>query len=443
MDRVIVYPGAIPQDTDILSTNKNVMLALGALLRAAFGTSSVVDGFAVTQTLTPSMAVQVGPGAITQLSVVDSTAYGSLAADTADPLVKMGFMLQPTTLTITAPGTAGYSQNWLVEATFSEEDEDPVVLPYYNAANPQLPYSGPGNSGNAQNTLRQQTVSLTLKAGTAAPTGTETTPAPDAGYAGIAVVTVANGQSTIINSNITPYGAVPFIPAKLGPGMVPGFANEQIWTGYSAGTASFTVPAGYTQVRATLTASGAGGGGTDGTANSCGGGGGGSAEATVLIQVTAGEVLTLTYPQGGAGGVGGAAGAAGGTVSIYAGSTMLASLAGPSGGPAGTGGTIVAGGAASSGGSYGNGLSTGPGVTVLKVRPGSAGGAAQLIVANASYINGQGGTPDGAGLLPQIAHSPGAPVMPGAGGYGGVASNGSLGASNGGTGGPSRIMLEW
>jgi hypothetical protein len=81
--------------------------------------------------------------------------------------------------------------------------------------------------------------------------------------------------------------------------MVPGFANELIWTGYSAGTASFTVPAGYTQVRATLTASG--GGGTDGTANSCGGGGGGSAEATVLIQVTAGEVLTLTYPQGGGG----------------------------------------------------------------------------------------------------------------------------------------------
>jgi hypothetical protein len=59
------------------------------------------------------------------------------------------------------------------------------------------------------------------KAGTAAPTGTETTPAPDAGYAGIAVVTVANGQSSIINSNIAPYGAVAFIPAKLAPAWCP------------------------------------------------------------------------------------------------------------------------------------------------------------------------------------------------------------------------------
>src|ERR1700761_5202146 len=95
MDRNIVYPGAIPLDTDILSLNRNTMIALGFLMRATLGTGTVADGLACSPTVPASMSVQVMPGSLTQLSVVDATPFGSLAADTADPLVKMGINLNP------------------------------------------------------------------------------------------------------------------------------------------------------------------------------------------------------------------------------------------------------------------------------------------------------------------------------------------------------------
>ncbi len=44
MDRNLVYPGAIPLDTDILSLNRNAMVALGFLAQACLGTNTVVDG---------------------------------------------------------------------------------------------------------------------------------------------------------------------------------------------------------------------------------------------------------------------------------------------------------------------------------------------------------------------------------------------------------------
>ena len=96
MDRNIVYPGAIPLDTDLLSINRNTMIALGFLMRATLGTGIVVDGLACTPTLPTSMSVQMMPGSLIQLSVVDATSYGSLGADTTDPLVqKWGSILCP------------------------------------------------------------------------------------------------------------------------------------------------------------------------------------------------------------------------------------------------------------------------------------------------------------------------------------------------------------
>jgi hypothetical protein len=44
MDRTIVYPGAIPPDTDILNINRNVLVGIGALNAAVFGTGVVADG---------------------------------------------------------------------------------------------------------------------------------------------------------------------------------------------------------------------------------------------------------------------------------------------------------------------------------------------------------------------------------------------------------------
>lgn len=219
MDRVIIYPGSLPQDVDILQPQRNAMIALGFLAQAVFGPTTVCDGLSCTPTAPASMSVNVGPGTIIQNSVVDQNTYGSLAADTSDALVKCGINIATTVLgPFTPPGTAGFSQNFLIQAALSEQDGGATVLPYYNAANPATPYSGPNNSGSSQNTTRTQTVNLQIKAGSAATTGSQTTPAPDSGFVGLWVVTIANGASSLVASNITMYGGAPFVPFKLVPG---------------------------------------------------------------------------------------------------------------------------------------------------------------------------------------------------------------------------------
>ena len=145
-------------------------------------------------TIPGSLAVTVGPGSIIQLSIVDTLAYGSLLADTSDPLVKLGINLTATSFTLTAPATSGQSINYLIQAALLESDTNPVVLPYYNAANPAQPYSGPNNSGVAQNTCRVQRVQLQLKAGAPANAGSQTTPPVDSGWVGLYVVTVSTGK---------------------------------------------------------------------------------------------------------------------------------------------------------------------------------------------------------------------------------------------------------
>src|SRR5271163_4215484 len=127
MDRQIVYPGAIPLDTDVLNLERNVMIHSGFMAQGAFGTGTQVWGLACGPTSPASMSVVVGPGAIVSQQVVDQNAFGSLAADTADALVKVGINLTSTTLTLTAPSSSGQSINYLIEASFLEQDTTPVV----------------------------------------------------------------------------------------------------------------------------------------------------------------------------------------------------------------------------------------------------------------------------------------------------------------------------
>ena len=143
MDRSLVYPGSIPLDTDILNTNRNAMVALGYLAQAVLGTGTSCRW---TQLLANGAGLadrHVGPGSITTLSVVDTLAYGSLPADTTTSLVKHGINLAATSFTLAPPVTSGQSINYLIQAALQESDTNPVVLPYYNAANPAQPYSGP------------------------------------------------------------------------------------------------------------------------------------------------------------------------------------------------------------------------------------------------------------------------------------------------------------
>lgn len=213
MDRPIVYAGAIPQDKDVLRGNQYAMVSIAKLAAALFGTSSLVNGLAVAPTTPASLQVQAGAGEIYSLESLEATAYGSIAADTTNQVLKQGIALTAQTLNCPAAATPGYSVNYLIEAAYVDTDTDSTVLPYYNASNPTQAYAGPNNTGTSQNITRKGACNIVVKAGTEAATGSQTTPSPDAGYVGIAVVTVANGQTTITSANITKYPNAPILPS--------------------------------------------------------------------------------------------------------------------------------------------------------------------------------------------------------------------------------------
>lgn len=237
MDRKIVFPGAIPLETDLLGTNKNAMIALAKLAEILFGTGTIVSGLGVSPTSPASLSVSVAPGQIYALENMDSTDYSSIVADIDHQIVKQGIMLDAATVACAAPGTVGYSINYLIQATFQEVDQDPVLLPYYNSSNPAQPYAGPNNTGLTNNTNRACKCVVAAKAGTASTTGTQTTPSPDVGYVGIGVVTVAHGQTTILSGDISSYKDYPALP-RAG---IAWDAKNKIYTKDISGSGNFTL----------------------------------------------------------------------------------------------------------------------------------------------------------------------------------------------------------
>lgn len=209
-DRVIVYTGSIPQSADMLRTNRNAMVGMGLMALDVFGSGNMATGLACTPTSPASLNVQIAPGRFYSLQNVDNNAYSGLAADTTHQILKQGILADAATLACAAPGTFGFSVNYLIQAAYQDQDTDSTVLPYYNSSNPSVPYSGSGNNGVAQATTRKGIVALSAKPGTPAASGTQTTPAPDSGFVGLYVVTVANGQASIGTGNISVYPGAPF-----------------------------------------------------------------------------------------------------------------------------------------------------------------------------------------------------------------------------------------
>ena len=408
MDRIIVYPGGIPLDTDLLSTNVNTMVAFGALIQAAFGSNVVVDGLAVQPTSPASMSVVVGPGSITQLSPLEQNAYGTLPSDTSDSIVKMGINTGSSSFTLTAPSVAGQSLVVLLEASFQEADANPVVLPYYNAANPAQPYLGPGNSGSAQATSRTQRVQLQMKSGTAAPIGSQVAPPVDAGWTGLATVTLNFGQTAITAANILALPTAPTIPFKL-PTLRPGFSTIQPFTA----SGNFIVPTGVTRLRVRAIGGGGGGAGTDG--NQAGGGGGAGGYVEGVFPVTQGQTVAIAV------GAGGGAGAVGRNPGITGGTSSFGTLAVATGGQGGQNATNTSAGGCGGQGAGGQinliGGSGTSGAINANILAGNGG-------ASALGGGGQGSTVAGASI--SVGQAPGS----GGGGAMGAASiSGSSGAS--------------
>ena len=388
MDRSIVYPGSIPLDTDLLSVNRNAMIALGYLAQAVLGSGTIADGLACTPAVPASLTITVGPGSITQLSVIDALAYGSLAANPADPLVKMGVNTEPTSFTLATPSVAGQSVAYLIQASLQESDADPVVLPYYNASNPAQPFSGAGNAGTAQNTQRVQRAQLQLKAGAPAASGTQTLPPIDNGWVGLYAIGVGYGQTTVTAANIFVLPSAPFVAFKL-PQLRPGFGSG-VQTFY--GSATFTVPAGVTQVEVEVWGAGSGSYASLSGAPSGGGAGGGYARKRVA-GLYPGQLIPVSVGPGGNAGTTGAPASAGASSSFGSyvsatGGALNAQAGVGSPGNGGTPGGIGVGGDVNSSGSSGG---TGFGNT------GGLGGGAPLGGAQNSGTSGVNGTFPGGG----------------------------------------------
>lgn len=333
MDRTIIYPGSIPLDTDLLSINRNSMIAIGSLAQAIFGTGPVVDGLKCLPTSPASLEVFVGPGCLTQFTMVDALEYGSLAPNVANTIVKIGINLNTTSFGVTPPSASGQSINYLIQAAFQESDAKPIVLPYYNANNPGQPYSGPSNSGLPQNTIREQKVQLQLKAGVSANTGAQTTPAVDNGWIGLHVITVSYGQNLIDQAAIKTLPSAPFLDIKL-PSLRSGFG-----TGVRTFTTSgaFVVPSGVTQVEVELWGGGSGTFPSSPSMPGGGGSGGGYARKRVT-GLTPGQSVEVTVGRGGDAGLtnggnpsGGGSSSFGSYVSATGGAlNYLASVSAPS-----------------------------------------------------------------------------------------------------------------
>lgn len=214
MDRQIVYPGQIPLETDLLNTNKFAMTGLAKFAMAVLGTETCLYGLHCMPMSPASMQVIISPGQIYSMQNVDNTSYSSLPADTSQAILKQGLLIEAVTLTLTAPVMAGHSISYLIQVAYEDVDSGETVLPYYNAANPSVAYSGPGNSGKAQPGIRAGVCRVAVKSGISAPTGSQVTPQPDVGFVGAWAVTVTCGISAITAADIIMAPNAPFLPSK-------------------------------------------------------------------------------------------------------------------------------------------------------------------------------------------------------------------------------------
>ena len=203
------------------------MVAIGGLAQAVLGAPQVANGFALNPTIPASLNLTLGAGTVYQTENLEASQWSILPAD-SHVITKQGILLDPYQITFTPPSTVGYSQAFLVQVQYQDVDDTPVLLQYYNSLNPQQPLFGPAGSGTSQNVRRAGAVAVQIKAGVSATTGTQAIPTPDAGWAGLWVVTLSYGQTSLTYGNWALYNGAPIIAAPLPA--IPGNVQARTWT---------------------------------------------------------------------------------------------------------------------------------------------------------------------------------------------------------------------
>ena len=205
MDRPIIYPGQTPAVEDLLGGFRGSYIGLGTLLNAVMDAGTVVaDGCAITKT--GGFGVSIAPGSLHQNLAIapDPNGYGVLGAANSPAGVQY-LAPRATALTLSAGVT------WYIYATgASEQDGNDIVLPYYNASSPAVPFSGANNSGAAQPTTRSDIMTIAAQIGSVPSGGVQ-----------LYTVQVPGGATDLSGATITPSGA--FLSYKL-PGLQPHLA---------------------------------------------------------------------------------------------------------------------------------------------------------------------------------------------------------------------------
>lgn len=212
MNRTIYWSQEQLRSYDLLWFEKDVLAALGGLeVDVAGATTTVVGGAGATQTVSPSLTINLAAARIYQQAAMDSSSFGALGAD-ATTIQQSGFAAAQQIALSTSGIAAGQSRWSLVQAQFSQVDSvragDPTngVLYYYNSSNPSAPFQGPANSATPNNTVRSGVMVYSVVTGAAATTGSEVPPSPISGWVPLYLIDLSFGQTTIINSQILTAG---------------------------------------------------------------------------------------------------------------------------------------------------------------------------------------------------------------------------------------------
>lgn len=221
MTRRIRYYNQLAASNLDMQDQVNDMVEKAKLAQAILGTDTLIDGFNCTATSPASLSVDLSAITIFKYTAIDTDPFGTpptqIAAD-ANQILKMGYLEEPTLSAFVAPTTSGYSRNDLIQVQFTEGDGAHEEI---GATDNLSFWTGITNgvinppSILPKETQRIATVSVGVKPGTEAPTGTQTTPAPDAGWTGAWVITTTNGVSTITSGQINRYSDANFILEKL------------------------------------------------------------------------------------------------------------------------------------------------------------------------------------------------------------------------------------
>ncbi|GBD57462.1 hypothetical protein [Gluconobacter wancherniae] len=218
MDRAIVYAGSIPLDTDLLRAGRYAKAGLGNLAEITFGSQSAVACGLVCVPSANSLSVTIGRGSVLAPGVLDGASVGGLGGGlVADNTAVMCQYVSTTDQSVAIPYAGSI---FTLYAVCQEQDTDTVVLPFFNASNPDQTLAGASNGGGSLPTRRAGLISFVIAA--AAPV------VPDNGYIlPLYRISVPLGATTAVSVAVTAMeGVFPTPLPKLAPLQSPALTGQ-------------------------------------------------------------------------------------------------------------------------------------------------------------------------------------------------------------------------